>query len=50
VFNVEVGIEFNELIVYELSAIISYDRVWHAIAAYNIFPDKLLDLLSCDGC
>ena len=47
--DVEAGVEFSELLVYELSAIVEYYCVWHAIAEYNIFPDKLLDLLSCDG-
>jgi len=48
-FDVEAGVELSEFFVYELSAIVSYDRMWDAIATYDIFPDKLLDLLSCDG-
>jgi len=48
-FDVEVGVEFSKHLVYELSAIIGYDGVRHAISAYNIFPDELLDLLSCDS-
>jgi len=48
-FDAEAGIKFRKLIVYELLAIVDYDGVWHAIAAYNIFPDELLDLLSCDS-
>jgi len=44
VFDFEAGVKFSELLVYELSAIIGYDGVWHAIATYNIFPDELLDL------
>ena len=39
-FDAEAGVELSELFVYELSAIVGYDRVWHAIATYDIFPDK----------
>ena len=45
-FDIEAGVELSELFVYELCAIVGYDRMWHAIATYDIFPDKLLDLLS----
>jgi len=48
-FDVEACVEFNELFVYELSTVIGYDRMWHAIVAYDIFPNELLDLLSYDG-
>jgi len=43
------GIKFSKLLIYELSAIVSYDGVRHAIAAYNIYPDELLDLLNYDS-
>ena len=45
-FDSEDSIKFSELLVYELSAIVGYDGVRHAIMTYNIFPNKLLDLLS----
>jgi len=48
-FNAETGVEFNKLLVYEFSVIVGYDGVRHAIAAYDIFPDELLNLLSCDS-
>ena len=48
-FDDEAGVEFSQLLVYELSAIVDYDRVWHPIAVYNIFPNELLDLLSCNS-
>jgi len=47
-FNVEVDVELSKFFVYELSAIVSYDRLWDAIYAYDIFPDELLHLLGCD--
>ena len=47
-FNSEVGVKFCELLIYELSAIVGYDSMQHAIAAYDIFPYELLDLLRCD--
>jgi len=47
-FDAKARIKFGKVLVYELSAIISYDGMWHAIATYNIFP-KLLDLLGCDS-
>jgi len=47
-FDVKAGVELSELFIYELLAIVDYDLMWHAIAAYDIFPDELLDLLSCD--
>ena len=49
VFDSEASVKFSELFVYELSTIVSYDGVWHAIATYNIFLDELLDLLGCDS-
>jgi len=48
-FDVEASVELRELFVYELPAIVSYDRVWDAISTYDIFPDELLDLLGCNG-
>ena len=48
-FDAEASVELSEFFVYELSAIVGYDRIWDPIAAYDIFPNKLLDLLSCDG-
>jgi len=48
-FDVEAGVELGEFFVYELSVIVGYDRMWEVISAYDIFPDELLDLLSCDG-
>jgi len=48
-FDVEASVELRELFVYELPAIVGYDRMWHAISAYDIFPDELLDLLGCNG-
>jgi len=47
-FDVEAGVELSEFFVYELSAIVGYDRMWDVISAYDIFSDELLDLLSCD--
>jgi len=47
-FDVEASIKLSKFFVYELSAIVGYDRVWDAISAYNIFLDELLDLLSCN--
>jgi len=35
-------------IIYELSAIVGYDSVRDSIAAYDVLPYKLLDLLCCD--
>jgi len=49
VFDSEAGVKFSELLIYELSVIVDYDGVRHAIATYNIFPDELLDLLRCDS-
>jgi len=48
VFDADVGVEFRKLLVYKLSTIIGYDGVWYTIAVYDVFPDELLDLLSCD--
>jgi len=48
-FDVEAGVELSEFFVYELPAIVSYDRMWDAISAYDIFPNELLNLLSCNG-
>jgi len=48
-FDVEASVELGEFLVYELSAIVGYDRMWDAISTYDIFPNELLDLLSCDG-
>jgi len=48
-FDAEAIIELSEFFVYELSAIVGDDRMWVAISAYNIFPNELLDLLSCNG-
>jgi len=48
-FDVEANVELSEFFVYELSIVVGYARLWDAIAAYDIFPDELLDLLSCDG-
>jgi len=47
-FNVEAGVELSKFFVYELPAIVGYDRMWDAILAYAIFPDELLDLLGCN--
>jgi len=49
VFDSEAGVKFSDLLLYELLAIVDYDGVRHAIATYNIFPNELLDLLSCDS-
>jgi len=49
VFDFEAGVKFSELLVYELSTIVGFDGVRHAITAYNIFPDELLDRLYCDS-
>ena len=49
IFYVEADVELSEFFVNELSAIVSYDRMWHAITTYDIFRNELLDLLSCDG-
>jgi len=46
-FDAEAGVELSEFFVYELSAIVGYDRKWDAIATHDIFPNELLDLLSC---
>jgi len=48
-FDAKVDVEFSKLFAYELSAIVGCDSVQHTIAAYNIFLDELLDLLSCDS-
>jgi len=45
VFDFEVGVKFNELLIYKKSAISSYDSMRYAISAYNVFPYELLDLL-----
>jgi len=42
--------EFSKFLVYKLSTIVSDDCMRDAILAYNILPDELLDLLSCNGC
>ena len=49
VFDAEANVELSEFFLYELSAIVSYDHMWHAITTYDIFPDELLGLLSCCG-
>jgi len=46
-FDADIG--FSEFFVYELPTIIGDDRMWDAIATYNIFPDELLDLLGGNG-
>jgi len=47
-FDSETGVEFDKFLIYELSAIVGYDNVRNSILAYNVFPNKLLDLLCCD--
>ena len=48
-FNAKASVELSEFFIYELLAIVGYDRMWDAISTYNIFLDELLDLLSCNG-
>jgi len=48
-FDVEASVELNKLFVYELPAIVGYDRLWDAISAYDISPNELLDLLGRNG-
>jgi len=42
------GVEFSEFFIYKLSAIVDDDGMWDTISAYNILPNKFLDLLGCD--
>ena len=47
-FDSQSSVEFDEFLIYELSAIVGYDSVRDSIAAYDVLPYKLLDLLCCD--
>ena len=44
-FDAKAGVEFGELLIYELSAIVNYDSVRDSISTYDVLPYKLLDLL-----
>jgi len=48
VFDAKVNVKFDNLFIYELSAIVGYDSMRYSIAADNVFPYELLDLLCCD--
>jgi len=49
VFDAQAGVELSEFFIYELSVVIGDDGVWDAISAYDILPNQLLYLLSCNG-
>jgi len=48
VFDSKTGVKFSEFFIYELLVVVGYDGIRYSIAAYNVFPYKLFDLLRCD--
>jgi len=47
-FDAQASVEFGELFINELSAIVGYDSMSDSIATYDVLPHKQLDLLCCD--
>jgi len=47
--DLQIAVEVSEAFIYELAIVVGYDCVGDAIAANDIFPNKALDLVGCDG-